>query len=124
MLFMAGGGKIIRVHGPFLNDEEVEKVTSFLTKQSMPEYDQTITEEQNSNDFKSNDMLDNSNGDELYQQAVDLVVREQKASTSFIQRHFRVGYNRAATIIEKMEENNIISKPGRAGKKEIILDKK
>ena len=124
MLFMAGGGKIIRVHGPFLNDEEVEKVTSFLTKQSMPEYDQTITEEQNSNDFKSNDMLDNSNGDELYQQAVDLVVREQKASTSFIQRHFRVGYNRAATIIEKMEENNIISKPGRAGKREIILDKK
>ena len=124
MLFMAGGGKIVRVHGPFLNDEEVEKVTSFLTKQSIPEYDQTITEEQNEDNFNSNDMLNNSNGDELYQQAIDLVVREQKASTSFIQRHFRIGYNRAATIIEKMEENNIISKPGRAGKREIIIDQK
>ena len=124
MLFMAGGGKITRVHGPFLNDEEVEKVTSFLTKQSSPDYDQTVTEEQNSDDFNSNDMLNSSNGDKLYQQAVDLVVREQKASTSFIQRHFRIGYNRAATIIEKMEENNIISKPGRAGKREIIVDQK
>ena len=90
----------------------------------MPDYDQTITEEQNSNDSNSNDMSSNSNEDELYQQAVDLVVREQKASTSFIQRHFRIGYNRAATIIEKMEENNIISKPGRAGKREIIVDQK
>ena len=124
MLFMAGGGKIIRVHGPFLNDEEVEKVTSFWAKQSLPDYDQSITEEQNDDNFNSNDILNNSNGDELYQQAVDLVVREQKASTSFIQRHFRIGYNRAATIIEKMEENNIISKPGRAGKREIIVDQK
>ena len=124
MLFMAGGGKIIRVHGPFLNDKEVEKVTSFLTKQSIPDYDQTITEEQNNDDFNSNDMLNNSNEDELYQQAIDLVIREHKASTSFIQRHFRIGYNRAATIIEKMEENNIISKPGRAGKREILVDQK
>ena len=124
MLFMAGGGKIIRVHGPFLNDEEVEKVTSFLTKQSIPDYDQTITEEQNNDNFTSNNLLNNSNRDDLYQEAVDLVIREQKASTSFIQRHFRIGYNRAATIIEKMEENNIISKPGRAGKREIILDQK
>ena len=79
MLFMAGGGKITRVHGPFLNDEEVEKVTSFLAKQSLPDYDQTVTEEQNSDDYNSNDMSNNSNGDELYQQAVDLVVREQKS---------------------------------------------
>ena len=124
MLFMAGGGKIIRVHGPFLNDEEVEKVTSFLSKQSIPDYDQTITEEQNDDYFTSNNTLNNSNSDDLYQEAVDLVIREQKASTSFIQRHFRIGYNRAATIIEKMEENKIISKPGRAGKREIILDQK
>ena len=124
MLFMAGGGKIIRVHGPFLNDEEVEKVTSFLTKQSIPDYDQTITEEQNNDNFTSSNILNNSNRDDLYQEAVDLVMREQKASTSFIQRHFRIGYNRAATIIEKMEENKIISKPGRAGKREIILDQK
>ena len=90
----------------------------------MPDYDQTITEEQNSDEFNSNDMLNNSNEDELYQQAIDLVIREQKASTSFIQRHFRIGYNRAATIIEKMEENNVISKPGRAGKREILVDQK
>ena len=95
-----------------------------MTKQSIPDYDQTITEEQNNDDFNSNDMLNNSNEDELYQQAIDLVIREHKASTSFIQSHFRIGYNRAATIIEKMEENNIISKPGRAGKREILVDQK
>ena len=69
------------------------------------------------------DLFSNNSKDELYDEAVKLVIREQKASTSFIQRHFRIGYNRAATIIEKMEENNIISKPGRAGKREIISDK-
>ena len=65
----------------------------------------------------------NNTKDELYDEAVKLVIREQKASTSFIQRYFRIGYNRAATIIEKMEENNIISKPGRAGKRDIISEK-
>ena len=60
--------------------------------------------------------------DEIYEKAVKLVIQENKASTSFIQRHLRIGYNRAATIIEKMEENNIISKPGRAGKREILLE--
>ena len=104
MLFMAGGGKIIRVHGPFLNDKEVEKVTSFLTQQSIPEYDQSITEDQDNDNFNSKDIYNNSNEDGLYQQAVDLVVKEQKASTSFIQRHFRIGYNRAATIIEKWKK--------------------
>merc|ERR1711991_1142376 len=119
MLFMAGGGKVIRVHGPFLDDTEVERVTSFLTSQSVPDYDETVTEEY-SNDTLENEFDLNSSKDELYDEAVKLVIREQKASTSFIQRHFRIGYNRAATIIEKMEENNIISKPGRAGKREII----
>ena len=75
-------------------------MTSFLTQQSIPEYDQSITEDQDNDNFNSKDIYNNSNGDELYQQAVDLVVKEQKASTSFIQRHFRIGYNRAATIIE------------------------
>merc|ERR1711991_815407 len=122
MLFMAGGGKVIRVHGPFLDDTEVERVTSFLTSQSVPDYDETVTEEY-SNDTLENEFDLNSSKDELYDEAVKLVIREQKASTSFIQRHFRIGYNRAATIIEKMEENNIISKPGRAGKRDIILEK-
>ncbi len=119
MLFMAGGGKVIRVHGPFLNDVEVENVTSYLMKQSVPDYDETVIEEQNNNE-NENFIPSNNFKDELYEEAIKLVVREQKASTSFIQRHFRIGYNRAATIIEKMEENNIISKPGKAGKREII----
>ena len=119
MLFMAGGGKVTRVHGPFLNDKEVENITSFLMKQSVPDYDETVIEEQNNNE-NDNFLTANNSEDELYQEAVKLVVREQKVSTSFIQRHFRIGYNRAATIVEKMEENNVISKPGRAGKREII----
>ena len=123
MLFMAGGGKVTRVHGPFLNDTEVERVTSFLTNQSVLDYDETITEEQSNDNIVENELSLNNAKDELYDEAVKLVVREQKASTSFIQRYFRIGYNRAATIIEKMEENNIISKPGRAGKREITLDK-
>ena len=70
-----------------------------------------------------NELNSSNSKDNLYDEAVKLVIREQKASTSFIQRYFRIGYNRAATIIEKMEENNIITKPGRAGKREIISEK-
>ena len=123
MLFMAGGGKVIRVHGPFLNDTEVENVTSYLMKQSVPDYDETVIEEQNTIENDNENFLSSNNSkDELYDEAVKLVIREQKVSTSFIQRHFRIGYNRAATIVEKMEENDIISKPGRAGKREIISE--
>ena len=124
MLYMAGGGKVTRVHGPFVEDTEVEKVAKFLSKQSVPEYDETITEEpENSNDFDINGFKSNNNQhDELYDQAVALIAREGRASTSFIQRHFKIGYNRAATIIEKMEENNVVSKPGRAGKREVLIE--
>ena len=90
-------------------------------QQSPPDYDETVIEDQKSNENDNENFLSSDNSkDELYEEAVKLVVREQKASTSFIQRHFRIGYNRAATIIEKMEDNNVISKPGRAGKREII----
>ena len=124
MLYMAGGGKVTRVHGPFVEDTEVEKVAKFLSNQSVPEYDETITEEpENSNDFDINSFKSNNNQqDELYDQAVALIAREGRASTSFIQRHFKIGYNRAATIIEKMEENNVVSKPGRAGKREVLIE--
>ena len=121
---MAGGGKITRVHGPFVEDNEVEIVTKFLSDQSIPDYDESITEEPEN--FSSNDLNDfnrNKNSrDELYEEAVALVVRERRASTSFIQRHLKIGYNRAATIIEKMEDNNVVSKPGRAGKREILIE--
>ena len=125
MLYMAGGGKLTRVHGPFVEDGEVEKVTKFLSDQSIPDYDETITEEPESSYNESVYGLANKNNnqnDELYDQAVALIARERKASTSFIQRYFKIGYNRAATIIEKMEENNVISKPGRAGKREVLIE--
>ena len=124
MLYMAGGGKVTRVHGPFVEDTEVEKVAKFLSNQSVPEYDETITEEpENSNDLDINGFKSNNNQhDELYDQAVALIVREGRASTSLIQRNFKIGYNRAATIIEKMEENNVVSKPGRAGKREVLIE--
>ena len=124
MLYMAGGGKLTRVHGPFVEDGEVEKVTKFLSDQSVPDYDETIMEEPESSNNDNYYGLANKNNqnDELYDQAVALIARERKASTSFIQRYFKIGYNRAATIIEKMEENNIISKPGRAGKREVLIE--
>ena len=125
MLYMAGGGKLTRVHGPFVEDGEVEKVTKFLSDQSIPDYDETITEEPESSyneSFYGLASKNNNQNDELYDQAVALIARERKASTSFIQRYFKIGYNRAATIIEKMEENNIISKPGRAGKREVLIE--
>ena len=121
---MAGGGKVTRVHGPFVEDSEVEKVTKFLRDQSIPDYDESITEEPENfatNDF-NNFAGNKNNKDELYEEAVALVVRERRASTSFIQRYFKIGYNRAATIIEKMEENNVVSKPGRAGKREVLIE--
>lgn len=124
MLYMAGGGKVTRVHGPFVEDSEVEEVAKFLSNQSVPEYDETITEEpENTNNFDISGFNANNNQqDELYDQAVALIARERRASTSFIQRHFKIGYNRAATIIEKMEENNVVSKPGRAGKREVLIE--
>ena len=124
MLYMAGGGKVTRVHGPFVEDSEVEEVAKFLSNQSVPEYDETITEEpENTNNFDISGFNANNNQqDELYDQAVALIARERRASTSFIQRHFKIGYNRAATIIERMEENNVVSKPGRAGKREVLIE--
>ena len=125
MLYMAGGGKVTRVHGPFVEDSEVEKVTKFLSDQSMPDYDETITEEpDNINEENIYGLAgkNNNQNDELYDQAVALIARERRASTSFIQRHFKIGYNRAATIIEKMEENNVVSKPGRAGKRDVLIE--
>ena len=124
MLYMAGGGKVTRVHGPFVEDNEVEKVTKFLSDQSIPDYDDSITEEpENFSPNDSNNFNNNKNSrDELYDEAVALVVREGRASTSFIQRHLKIGYNRAATIIEKMEDNNVVSKPGRAGKRDILIE--
>ena len=119
MLYMAGGGRIMRVHGPFVSDDEVEKVVRFLKKQGVPEYLEAITvdeEEEGAPGALAGDCEANS----LYDQAVAIVLRDRKASTSYIQRRLSIGYNRAATLIEQMEEEGVISAANHAGKREIL----
>ena len=122
MLFMEGGGRVMRVHGPFVSDNEVEAVANFLRKQGEPDYnDKVVAEEEEAEPPAggTGDLL--GEGSSLYDQAVQLVVREQKASTSFVQRHLKIGYNRAATIIEEMESNGIISAANHVGKREVLV---
>jgi len=123
MLFMEGGGRVVRVHGPFVDDGEVEAVANFLRQQGEPEYDDRVVEEVEIGGDGAGDGALPSNGGSLYEQAVALVVREQKASTSFVQRHLKIGYNRAATIIEEMESNGIISAANHVGKRDVLLTK-
>ena len=120
MLYMMGGGRITRVHGPFVSDNEVVKVVKHLKKQGLPEYLEAITEEQE-DDAKGGyaDPSDQSN--DLYDRAVAIVVRDKKASTSYVQRRLSIGYNRAASIIERMEEEGVISPANHAGKREILV---
>ena len=124
MLYMEGGGRIVRVHAPLVDDNEVKMVTSFLREQGEPVYDDNVTTEvETGNGGDSGEGM--GDGDEegsLYDQAVSLVAREGKASTSFIQRHLRIGYNRAATIIEEMERNGVVSPANHAGKREVLMD--
>lgn len=118
MLYMAGGGRISRVHGPFVGDEEVEDVVRFLKAQGEPDYVEAVTEEE------EEDMIDamagGGSGDDLYDQAVALVIREGKASTSFVQRHLQIGYNRAARLIERMEVEGLVTKADRVGRREVL----
>lgn len=120
MLFMEPGGKIQRVHGPFVGDSEVEQVVRFLKAQGTPHYIETITEEHNDAPLGSFGN-DEDGGDQLYHQAIELVRRERKASTSFIQRHLQIGYNRAARIMEQMENEGIVSAANHVGKREVLL---
>lgn len=117
MLYMASGGRISRVHGPYVGDGDVEKVVQFLKSQSNPSYIEDITIDTSSPDPS---FEEGSGEDALYQQALALVYREHKASTSFIQRHLKIGYNRAASLIEKMEEDGIVSAPNHVGKREVL----
>ncbi|PIT70404.1 FtsK/SpoIIIE family DNA translocase [Bartonella tribocorum] len=119
MLFMMGGGRIQRVHGPFVADDEVEQVVAHLKAQARPDYLETITQEveEDGADVAS----DSPSADDPYSQAVAIVLRDRKASTSYIQRRLGIGYNRAATLIERMEEEGIISPANHAGKREILV---
>jgi S-DNA-T family DNA segregation ATPase FtsK/SpoIIIE len=120
MLYMAGGGRVTRVHGPFVSDEEVERVVSHLKSRGEPDYIDDITEDDGPADPYGGDD-DGGSGDALYDQAVALVCRERKASTSFVQRHLQIGYNRAARIIERMEKEGVVSKPNHKGVREVLL---
>ena len=125
MLLMAGGGRISRVHGPFVSDDEVEKVVRHLKAQGAPEYLEEVTaggeEDEDGNAVFDSTGMGQADGGDLYQQAVAIVRRDRKASTSYIQRRLQIGYNRAATIMERMEEEGIVGQPNHAGKREILI---
>jgi S-DNA-T family DNA segregation ATPase FtsK/SpoIIIE len=124
MLYMAGGGRISRVHGPFVSDEEVEKVVRHLKTQGQPEYLEAVTAEEPTEEdgavFDSTGMGGDGGGD-LFSQAVAIVKRDRKASTSYIQRRLQIGYNRAASLMERMELEGIVGQANHAGKREILV---
>jgi S-DNA-T family DNA segregation ATPase FtsK/SpoIIIE len=132
MLYMAGGGRITRVHGPFVSDLEVEKVVAHLKKQGRPHYLDAVTTAEDEIGTESSEgpvfdkgAMSAAFGDESsdpYDQAVAVVLRDKKASTSYIQRRLGIGYNRAASIMERMETEGIVGPANHAGKREILLE--
>lgn len=126
MLYMAGGGRIQRVHGPFVSDSEVEDVVAYLKTQGVPDYLDAITEDDEEEDgggggggpAGTSNLADS---EDPYDQAVAIVLRDEKASTSYIQRRLGIGYNRAASLIERMEKEGIIGPANHAGKREILV---
>jgi DNA segregation ATPase FtsK/SpoIIIE, S-DNA-T family len=125
MLYMAGGGRIRRLHGPFVSDNEVEAVVKHLKSQGAPDYLDSVTSEEDELDPEAMESeFGNSNmnsGDELYDKAVHVVLTDKKVSTSYIQRRLAIGYNKAATLIERMEKEGVISQANHAGKREILV---
>ena len=121
MLYMAGGGRVTRLHGPFVTDEEVEAVASFLRDQGEPQYLDDVTDGGDEDEVGGSGGEGGlSSGDDLYDQAVAVVTRDRKASTSYIQRRLQIGYNRAASLIERMEQEGVVSPANHAGKRDIL----
>ena len=117
MLFMSSANRIVRIHGPYISEKEIEKITNILRAQGEPDYiDEITANEKNDN----SDNLLNDDTDELYDQALSIIKTEGKASTSFLQRKLQIGYNRAARIIDMMEEKGIVSKANHVGKREVL----
>ncbi|HEY1779544.1 MAG TPA: DNA translocase FtsK 4TM domain-containing protein [Roseiarcus sp.] len=126
MLYMAGGGRISRVHGPFVSDDEVEKVVAHLKKQGAPEYLYAITEDNDASEddeapLPSPGSMDAEESADYYDRAVNIVLRDRKVSTSYIQRRLSVGYNKAASLVERMEKEGVVSAPNHSGKREILV---
>ncbi len=125
MLYMAGGGRISRIHGPFVSDGEVERVVSHLKMQGQPEYLDAITSEDElfgeEGEKGSSGSMDAEESGDLYDRAVNIVLRDRKCSTSYIQRRLSVGYNKAASLVERMEQEGVVSPANHAGKREILV---
>ena len=125
MLYMAGGGRISRLHAPFVTDTEVEEIVNHLKSQGTPDYVDAVTEELDEDEASGEGGTSFSSaggsGDELYDQAVAVVLRDKKVSTSYVQRRLQVGYNKAASLIERMEKEGVISKANTTGKREILV---
>jgi DNA segregation ATPase FtsK/SpoIIIE, S-DNA-T family len=126
MLYMVGGGRISRVHGPFVSDEEVERVVRHLKSQGAPEYLEAVIAEEPQDEY-GNPIFDatamgGAEGGDLYAHAVQIVTRDRKASTSYIQRRLQIGYNRAASLMERMEQEGVVGQPNHAGKREILVE--
>lgn len=118
MLYMATGGRLLRVHGPFVSDSEVEKIVNYLKEQESPKYIEEILSEDGDSDLGGTS--DSGEADPMYKEAVELIMREGKVSTSFLQRHLQIGYNRAARIVDIMEKNGVVSAANHVGKREIL----
>ena len=119
MLYMSSANRIVRIHAPYVSEDEIDKINNFLRQQAEPDY---VDEILNFADQKevSTGKSDNENQDELYLQALELIKLEGKASTSFLQRKLQIGYNRAARIMDMMEQEGIVSKANHVGKRDVL----
>ena len=119
MLFMSSANKIVRIHAPYVSENEIDKINNFIRNQAEPDYVDEILNYVDEKELSSNSK-DNEKLDELYDTALEIIKSERKASTSFLQRKLQIGYNRAARIIDQMEVNGEVSKANHVGKREVL----
>ena len=119
MLYMSSANRIVRIHAPFVSDDEIEKINNFLRSQAEPDYVDEILNFADEKEMNEN-LKNQGDKDELYQTAVEIIKSEGKASTSFLQRKLQIGYNRAARIIDMMEAEGVVSKANHVGKRDVL----